>query len=231
MSRAARVVLPGYPHHVIQRGHNRAALFVDAKDYGFYLNTLEEWKTRLRCKVYAYCLLTNHVHIVIDPGEEAQNLGLLMKRLTGRYTRYVNRLEQRSGTVWNGRYKSSPVETDHYFMACCRYVELNPVRAKIVASPEQYPWSSYVHRAGSSNCRWLDEHPLHAALGETRSERQTRYREWIRASIPEDEWGLIRVAVQRGQLTGRKRFQEIVEKRIGRRVELRGRGRPRTQEK
>ena len=139
MPRTARVVLPGYPHHVIQRGHNRAPVFVHERDYRFFLQTLKEWKTRLGCRVYAYCLMTNHVHMVIDPGEEALNLGL---------------------------------------------------------------------------------------LGATQAERRARYRDWVQASIPDDEWELIRAAAQRGQLTGGSRFQRLIEERVGRRIELRGRGRP-----
>ena len=227
MPRTARVVLPGYPHHVIQRGHNRAPVFVRDADYAFYLETLKEWKGRLKCRVYAYCLMTNHVHLVIEPGENASSLALLMKRIAARYTRYINRVEQRSGTVWNGRYKSSPIETDRYFLACCRYVDLNPVRAGIVASPELYPWSSYPSRVGSSNGTWLDEHSLFKEFGNTELERRARYRNWVHASIPDDEWELIRTAAHRGQLTGGTRFLRQVEECIGHRVELRGRGRPR----
>ena len=205
-------------------------MFVDEADYRLYLDTLEEWKARLNCKLYTFCLMTNHVHLVIDPGDAAASLGLLMKRLAGRYTRYVNRIERRSGTVWNGRFKSSPIETDRYLMACCRYVELNPVRAKMVASPEQYRWSSFNDKIGPSSRRLLDEDPGYAELGATRSERATRYREWIRASVPEGEWERIRLAVQRGQLTGGARFQELVERRTRRRIESRGPGRPRKEE-
>lgn len=227
MPRIARVVLPGYPHHVIQRGHNRAPVFVREKDSTFYVSTLQELKDRLRCKVYAYCLMTNHVHLVIDPGEEVANLARLMKRLAARYTRYINYVEQRSGTAWNGRYKSSPIETDAYLMACCRYVELNPVRAGMVGSPGQYRWSSYAHRLNSSTDPWLDEHSLFTTLGATSAERADRYRAWVSASIPDGELDLIRAAAQRGQITGRGRFIEEAEQRVGRPVPSRGRGRPR----
>jgi putative transposase len=149
-----------------------------------------------------------------------------MKRLAGRYTRYVNRVERRSGTVWNGRYKSSPIETERYLMACSRYVELNPVRAGIVSAPEDYRWSSYGHKVGRSRLTWLDEDPCYANLGEIRSERESGYREWIAASVPNDEWQLIRLAVQRGQPSGSLRFHQEIERRLGRRVESRGPGRP-----
>jgi putative transposase len=149
-----------------------------------------------------------------------------MKRIAGRFTRRVNRLENRSGTAWNGRYKSSPIDTESYLMACCRYIELNPVRARIVAAPQDYAWSSYRAKVGQSCCEWLDEDPCFVALGKTRGERFERYREFIAAAVPGGEWELLRAAVQRGQLSGASRFQEIVEQHIGRRVEFRGPGRP-----
>ena len=226
MSRVARIVLPNHPYHVIQRGYNRTSVFVESADFMFYLNTLAEWKKTLGCKVYAFCLRTNHVHLVIDPGESAESLALLMKRVAGRYIRYVNRIKHRSGTVWNGRYKSSPIETDRYLLACCRYIELNPVRARMVSAPQDYRWSSYGHEIGRSRVTWLDEDSYYASLGTLPSERESRYREVVTSTVPEGEWELIRVAVQRGQLSGSQQFQEDIERRLGHRVEPRGPGRP-----
>ena len=114
MPRQARLVIPHFPHHVIQRGHNRQVVFAGDDDYLFYLDTLQEWKARLGCRIYAHCLMTNHVHLVIDPGEDPDNLARLMKRVAGRQTRYVNRMEQRSGSLWEGRYKSSLIQDDAY---------------------------------------------------------------------------------------------------------------------
>ena len=128
--RIARVVLPAYPHHVVQRGHNQEVCFADDADYERYLATLAEFKRKLGVKVYAWCLMTNHVHLLLAPST-ATSLGLLMQRLSGRQTRYHNRLEQRSGTLWQGRYKSSLVQHEGYLLACCRYIELNPVRARL----------------------------------------------------------------------------------------------------
>ena len=226
MPRSSRIVLPGYPHHVIQKGHNQMPVFAEETDYRFYISALAEWKSRLGCRVYGFCLMTNHVHLIIDPGEEGANLGRLIQRVACRYTRRVNRLEGRSGTVWNGRFKSSPIDTDPYLMACCRYVDLNPVRARIVADPGEYPWSSCGHRIGRARWPWLDDHPFHLSLGATTAERWTRYHDWLKASIPEGEWELIKTAARRGQLTGDIRFQQIVERRTGRRIILRGQGRP-----
>ena len=220
-----RVILPRYPHHIVQRGHNRQAVFAEVDDYRRYLNTLREFKNEYGVQVYAYCLMTNHVHLLLAP-DDSVGIGKLMKRLAGRQTRNHNRLEGRSGSLWEGRYKSSPVQTDRYLLACGRYIELNPIRARMVAQPEAYPWSSCCHRLGEAECDWLDPDPGYLALGENDTLRRTRYRQFLRSAIPDGEWNLIREAVQRGQLTGTDRFTEEVAAIAGRRIERRGQGRP-----
>ena len=124
MPRTSRLIVPGYPHHVIQRGHNRQTVFVSDEDYLYYLENLHECKQKHGCQIYAYCLMTNHIHLIIDPGQDVSSLGKLMKQLAGRQTRYVNKLEKRTGSLWEGRYRSSPISTDNYLLACSRYVEL-----------------------------------------------------------------------------------------------------------
>ncbi|SDU95981.1 transposase [Pseudomonas corrugata] len=229
MPRMGRIVLPNYPHHVVQRGHNRQVVFAVAEDYQRYLADLRELKDAFGVKVYAYCLMTNHVHLLLAPGESITGLGLLMKALAARATRYRNRLEGRSGTLWESRYKSSVVQSDAYLLACCRYIELNPVRARMVADVADYPWSSYRSRTGDEpdSC-WLDADPCFAALGDTAMERRHRYEAFVRQAIPADQIQLIRDALQRGQLTGTSRFVDEVERIVGVRVEQRGQGRPRT---
>jgi putative transposase len=202
-----RIVLPNYPHHVVQRGHNRQVVFAATKDYQRYLADLRELKDVFGVKVYAYCLMTNHVHLLLAPGDSITGLGLLMKALAARATRYRNRLEGRSGTLWESRYKSSVVESDAYLLACCRYIELNPVRARMVSGAGDYPWSSYRTRLGGQpGGDWLDTDPCFTALGETAAERCSRYLAFVRQGIPVDEINLIREALQRGQLTGTGRF-------------------------
>lgn len=231
MPRTARVILPNYPHHIIQRGHNKQAVFASDDDYLFYIENLKEWKEKLGCKIYAYCIMTNHVHIVIDPGEDESNLGKLMKRIAGRQTRYINKIEGRSGTLWESRYKSSPISNDEYLMICCRYVELNPLRAGMVERPEAYRWSSCRHKLGLEKNDWLDAYPVYAGLGDSEEVRSSRYREWLDSSISESELKLIRESVQRGQLTGDGSFVEEVANMLGRRIEMRGQGRPNKAEK
>lgn len=226
MPRQSRIVLPNCPHHIIQRGHNRQLVFLGAEDYSYYLNNLHEWKIELGCKVYAYCLMSNHVHLIIDPGDKVENLGLLMKRIAGRQTRYVNKIEKRTGSLWEGRYKSSPINANEYLLACCRYVELNPLRAGMVEDPTHYPWSSCSAKTGTKKVPWLDLDPFYLGLGKTSAERRKKYRQWLYDTIPEGEWKLIREAAKRGQLTGSRNFEEEISQKLGREIVLRGPGRP-----
>jgi len=228
MPRMGRIVLPNYPHHVVQRGHNRQVVFATEQDYQRYIADLRELKDAFGVKVYAYCLMTNHVHLLLAPGEAIAGLGQLMKALAARATRYRNRLEGRTGTLWESRYKSSVVESDAYLLACCRYIELNPVRARMVAEAGDYPWSSYQMRAtDQANSDWLDIDPCFIALGDTPERRRVRYMEFMRQAVTSSEIELIRTALQRGQLTGSTRFVDEIERIQGQRIELRGQGRPR----
>jgi len=170
--------------------------------------------------------MTNHVHLIIDPGHKEGSLAQLMKRVSGRQTRYVNKMEGRTGCLWEGRYKSSPISTDEYLLACCRYVELNPVRAGIVADPADYRWSSYTMKIDNQKKGWLDYDPCYLGLAENAEIRSGLYIQWVKGLIPEGEWSLIRQSLQRGQLTGTLKFVDEIEAKIARRVEFRGQGRP-----
>ncbi|VXB05985.1 transposase [Pseudomonas sp. 8AS] len=227
MPRMGRIVLPNYPHHVVQRGHNRQVVFAAEDDYQRYLSDLRELKDVFGVKVYAYCLMTNHVHLLLAPGDLVAGLGQLMKALAARTTRYRNRLEGRSGTLWESRYKSSVVQTDIYLLACSRYIELNPVRARMTAEAGDYPWSSYRERLGmGSSHEWLDADPCFLALGRDQVERRERYESYVKQAVSLEETSLIREALQRGQLTGSSRFIDEIEQITGLRIEQRGQGRP-----
>lgn len=226
MPRTSRIVLPDYPHHVIQRGHNRQAVFADAADYLYYLDSLAEFKEFFGCKVYAFCLMTNHIHLIIDPGTDVENLAKLMKRVAGRQTRFVNRQNGRTGTLWEGRFRSSPIDSDNYLLACCRYIELNPVVARMCADPSDYLWSSCRSKVELIQYPWLDLDPLYLALGASAIERRHHYRKFLAEKVAEHEQEKIRKAVLRGQLTGDAQFVAEVELRINRRIGLRGPGRP-----
>jgi putative transposase len=202
MARKQRHLLAGYPHHIVQRGHNQQTVFAQDGDRLAYLSTLREFRAELHLKLYGYCLMTNHVHLIVDPGDGPHRLSLLMKRLAGRHTRRVNCLLQRTGTAWSGRFKCSPIETDRYLLACTRYVDLNPVRAGIVPEPQLYPWSSYRAHIGMTPCEWLDPDPCYLGLAATPSLRQQRYREFVEQGSGKQELRVIRQALSANQLTG-----------------------------
>ncbi len=210
----------------MQRGHNRQTVFVADEDYRYYLDNLSFFKKEFGCKVYAYCLMTNHVHLVVDPGNEVESLSQLMRRVSGRQTRYVNKLEGRSGSLWEGRFKSSVVSTVDYLPACCRYIELNPVRAGMVASPGQYRWSSFRSKAEGMKDPVVDYDTCYLALGRSKQKRQAAYAEYVADTIAESETKLIRDALQRGQLTGGERFRAEISSRLGIRISNKGPGRP-----
>ena len=226
MPRKARLILTGMPHHIVQRGHNRNAVFVEDSDYHYYLDNLAEWKMELGLEVYSYCLMTNHVHLIVKSNENLGDIGKLMKRLAGRQTRYVNKKERRTGSLWEGRYKISPIQTDEYLLQCCRYVELNPVKARMVSIPEEYSWSSYSVKIGLNSSSWLDYDPCYLDLSVNDEHRQELYKKFVDYGISDVERQFIGQAVERNQLTGNVKFIDEIEKRIGVRIECRGQGRP-----
>jgi putative transposase len=205
MARSSRVAAPNLPHHLCQRGHNRRAVFFNARDYQSFLDTLAEFRAELSIKVYGYCLMTNHVHLIVDPGDDPANLGLLMKRLAGRHTRRLNFIQNQSGTVWGGRFKCSPIETERYLMTCLRYVDLNPVRARLVARAEDYAWSSYRAHAGMAECGWLDVDPVSGNAGDPKR-RQLWYRQFVAEGEVDLELKFIRESLQRGHVTSSESF-------------------------
>ena len=226
MPRPLRILLPNTPHHIVQRGHNRQVVFVADDDYNYYRANLIHFKNELGCRIYAYCLMTNHVHLVVDPGDNPDSLSLLMKGVAGRQTRYVNKFEGRSGSLWEGRFKSSVISTTDYLAPCCRYIDLNPLRAGIVAEPGEHRWSSYCCKALGKKDPVVDCDESYLSSGHNRQERQAAYRQYVCDTIPEGEIKLIREALQRGQLTGDEKFRREVSQRLGIRISNKGPGRP-----
>ncbi len=222
MPRIGRVVAFNMPHHVVQRGHNRNIVFADDDDYSYYLDTLREWSQILPVKVYAWCLMTNHVHLLLDPGDDIKSIGLLMKRLAGRQTRYINKREHRTGSLWDGRYKMSIVDSDQYFLQCCRYIERNPVKAKMVSRPENYRWSSYRENAGLSSPDIVDRQG-YSNLARVSFDR---YREFVAENSSESEAEFISQRLESNRLTGGTKFVEEIELRTGIRLEYKRPGRP-----
>lgn len=226
MPRKRRVVLPGHPHHILHRGHNRQAVFKEEEDYSKYLADIKELKQNFGLDVYAWCLLPNEVHILLNPGERASAMGEFMKSLAARMTRFRNSRESRRGTLWESRYRSSPVQAS-WLLACNRFLEMLPVREGVVERVEDYRWSSYAERMGFGGPGILDPDSAWRALADTDEQRRQIYRQYLE-DIPEEEETIhIRNAVERNQLTGDDAFGDKVEALIGERVSNRGRGRPR----
>jgi len=205
----------------VQRGHDRKPVFAQNADYRYYLDNLLTAKEEMSIRVLSYCLMTNHIHLVLVPGDDAATVSKLMRVLAARQTRRVNKLERRSGTLWEGHFKASLIDTDRYLLACCRYVDLNPVRAAMVAAPEEYGSSGFRGPADLSRDPLLDRHPVFEAFGASPEQRARAYYRFVTEGTNKDEQSFIRQALQRNQLTGDARFKTEIEARIGRRVSAR----------
>jgi len=225
MPRRARLKLAGIPWHIIQRGNNRTACFYTEDDYWCYLDILESQAEKYGCAVHAYCLMTNHVHLLLTP-PKLDSAALMMKHLGQRYAQYVNRTYKRSGTLWEGRYRSSLVQSENYVLACYRYIELNPVRAQMVEHPSKYRWSSYLFNAeGKKNCV-VQTHSEYLRLGENEDSRQQNYRALLSEHLEADHIGEIRLATNGNYALGNERFKQEISGMLKRRVSPGKRGRP-----
>jgi putative transposase len=218
--------VPGIPLHVIQRGNNRQSCFYAEEDYLFYLEWLKEYAGSADCLVHAYVLMTNHVHLLVTP-KKHDSAGNLMKRLGQRYVQYINRTYQRSGTLWEGRFRSSIVQQEDYLMLCQRYIEMNPVRAGIVKHPGEYRWSSYQVNGQGSTSNMVNQHYLYLNLGRTASERQVAYRELFRYELEPGEIDEIRKATNGNFALGSSVFKQEISEMLDRRVTPGKAGRPR----
>jgi putative transposase len=181
MPRQARLVVPDIAVHIVQRGHDRRECFRQDTDYLVYLENLRHLLAKSGCALHAYCLMTNHIHLLLTPAAPA-GCALLMRGLGQRYVQYFDRRYARSGTLWEGRFRSCIVSSASYVLACYRYIELNPVRAGMVASPCAYRWSSHQGNAGRGSNTLLTPHPEYVALGGEPASRQSAYQGLFAAS-------------------------------------------------
>ncbi len=225
MARIGRYFLPHQPLHVIQRGNNRGAIFFGEDDYARYRDWLAAAAAEHGCAIHGYVLMTNHVHLLVTP-RAADSLPRTMQSLGRRYVRHVNAAHRRTGTLWEGRYRAAPIDTETYFLACCRYIELNPVRARMVRHPRDYRWSSYRAHAQGDADTLLTGHELYDRLGRTTTERQRQYRELFRAALDERFVDGLRAATNGGWALGDARFKQRIAKALGRRVAPLPKGRP-----
>jgi putative transposase len=225
MPRHARLRVAGHPCHVWQRGVNRCACFAGDGDRRFYLDLLAEYARKHDCAIHAYVLMTNHVHLLVTPSG-LDGLSRLMKNVGERYVPRFNRAHGRTGTLWEGRFRSNLVQTESYLFTCQRYIELNPVRADLVAHPGDYRWSSYATNATGSPSNLVTPHPLYMSLGQDPQERADAYRSMFGAPT-DKEIELIREAVKGGFALADKAFAYALQRETERPVTRRKQGRPR----
>lgn len=225
MPRRARLAIAGIPWHIIQRGNNRAACFYTDDDYRFYLHQLKLLSVKFHCQVHAYVLMTNHVHLLMTP-EFKNSASLLMKNLGQRYVQYFNRSYKRTGTLWEGRFKSCLTQSEDYVLACYRYIELNPVRAAMVERPFDYPWSSYRYNASGEHSALITPHHQYLNLSHINKSRLQAYKSLFKAAIDDRTLQHIRSATHGNYVLGNKRFEDEVAQALKRRVTKGKPGRP-----
>lgn len=226
--RKPRFNMPGSPQHVIQRGNNRQATFFAEEDYRVYLECLAEAAQKYECPIHAYVLMTNHVHLLVTPGQP-ESLSRMMQSVGRRYVQYINYSYKRSGTLWEGRYKASLIQSEQYLLTCMRYIELNPVRANMVDRPEDYKWSSYRANACGAKDDLLIPHIEYDALGANSESRQEAYRALFYAQLDPEMLAEVRTSLNGELVTGTGRFKAEIETMLGRQVQMGKRGRPRKQ--
>jgi len=226
MPRRPRIAIAEYPMHVVLRGVDRCAIFFSDGDCRYFLDKLAERATAESVDVHAFVLMTNHIHLLMTPKADA-GVSSLMKGLGQRYAQYVNRTYQRTGTLFEGRFRSSLVEADAYLLACQRYIELNPVRAGMVQNPGEYSWSSYRANALGEANPVVTAHSTFTALGDSDKQRQASYRELFADSPSEDLLERIRDTVNGGFVLGNARFERQIAAMLGRRTWKGSPGRPR----
>ena len=226
MARLPRLTIPGYPHHVIQRGNNRQPIFAGDADYQSLLAMLEENARKFQVAIHAYVLMSNHFHLLATP-ETAQGIPQTMQAVGRRYVRYFNQRYGRTGTLWEGRYKSTLVQTERYLLACMAYIDLNPVRAGLVAGPGDYAWSSHGHYIGRRHDRLVTPHALYWELGNTPFAREAAYAELVRSGISAEQQRALTDSALRGWALGEADYIAELQKRTARRVARTQAGRPR----
>lgn len=226
MSRLPRIRIPGITFHVVQRGNDRNRTFFEDDDYRAYLNLLALMSDRYQTDVHAYVLMTNHVHLLLT-SKLADGVSRTMQQVAAGYSRRINDRLQRTGTLWEGRFRSSAIDSEFYCLACYRYIELNPVRAGIVRLPGDYQWSSYSENAGRRAQAIVNPHPCYLALGEQAVTRHKRYADMFRRRISDNTLMEIRHGARKGLPVGGDGFKNQVESKLGTRLTPRKVGRPR----
>ncbi|WP_295544370.1 transposase [uncultured Thiohalocapsa sp.] len=230
MPRRARILVGGYPVHVILRGIDRAAIFFTDDDRRFYLETLRAIAHEAAVAVHAYVLMTNHLHLLMT-ADKAEGITTVMKRTGQRYVQRINRTYRRTGGLFEGRYRSALIDSDHYLLACYRYIELNPVRAGLVTAPEAYPWSSYRANALGEADTLICPHTRYLDLGATAQARLAAYRELFTDQLSAELLDKLRSGTNGGFVVGSGHFERQIATMVGRRTWRGSPGRPRKAER
>lgn len=217
MARLPRIVLTGHPQHVIVRGNNREPIFIADEDYRFYLDKLQDACAKHECDLHAYVLMTNHIHLLITPHRE-DSISKALQMMGRYYVQYFNHTYKRTGTLWEGRYKASLVDSEVFALTCYRYIELNPVRANMVQHPAEYPWSSYRVNALGREDSLITPHYLYTALGQNGEIRQLHYRALFEAHIDPKTLKEIRACANKAWVLGSDYFKVKVEAQLNRRT-------------
>ena len=232
MARLPRYVIPGQLQHIIQRGNNRQVIFAAEADYQFFRDALVEAADKHGLAIHAYVWMTNHLHLLATP-EGEDSISKVFQSVARRYVQYSNFTYRRSGTLWEGRYRATVVDSERYLLTLMRYIELNPVRAGLVAHPRDYPWSSYGRNAQGEkglNADWLTSHREYQRLARSAADRQSAYRQLFRAAISAGDLKAIRDCTHKGWALGSERFKAKIEALGPRRASSKGVGRPRKSE-
>ena len=225
MARLPRLTVTGYPHHVILRGNNRQVIFQDAADRQFMLDLLLTHSREQGVDVHAYVLMDNHLHLLLTPQRE-QALPKMMQALGRRYVQVFNKRHGRTGTLWEGRYRSTLIQTERYLLACMVYIDLNPVRAHMVSEPQDHPWSSHAHYLGLRSDKLITPHALYWGLGNTPFAREAAYAELVHQGVATHQQGALPDATLGGGALGDAGFMQDLEKRTTRRLVKAKPGRP-----
>jgi len=226
MGRLPRLIFTGLIYHVVNRGNSRQKVFLDEADFEKYWELLKRYKKQYSFKLYHYVLMNNHIHLLLESSEKG-TISKIMQGVTISHTRYFNNKYDNIGHVWQGRFKSPVIEKDSYLLQCGRYVELNPVRAKIVQEPGEYRWSSYRFYAYGESNELLDEDPLYETFGKEKVDREKEYRGFIKDGIPDDVLNHIRYSITSDHILGEDTFIEQLENKLSFKRRNRSKGRPR----
>ena len=214
MARQQRIVIPGQPLHVMHRGNNRQDIFKRDEDYYRFIEDLGCSLNKSGCLLHAYVLMTNHFHLLLTPPSE-KALSQFMQSIGRRYVRYFNSEYKRSGTLWEGRYKSSLIDSESYLLTCYRYIEENPVRANMVTCPEAYKWSSYHYNALGHKNPLITEHENYTQIGATEHARRMAYAGLFQTGLDSKESQLVSASIEKDEVLGSTLFHKTIENIVG----------------